>query len=66
MSTQPLDFAITTCMLFTPANRLDRYEKGVASGADGAVIDLEDAVPLAEKDSARTMVIDYFREKTRR
>ena len=46
MSTDPVDLAITTCMLFTPANRLDRYEKGVATGADGIVIDLEDAIPL--------------------
>ena len=49
MGTDPVDPAITTCMLFTPANRLDRYEKGVATGVDGIVIDLEDAVPLAEK-----------------
>ena len=65
MNTEPVDLAIITCMLFTPANRPDRYEKGVATGADGVVIDLEDAVPLSAKDSARTTVTDYFREKGR-
>ena len=65
MNAEPVDPTITTCMLFTPANRPDRYEKGMATGADGVVIDLEDAISLAEKDSARTMVVDYFREKGR-
>ena len=39
--------------LYVPANRPDLYEKGVAGSADALVIDLEDAVPVPEKDAAR-------------
>lgn len=39
--------------LFVPANRPERFVKAVASGADLAVIDLEDAVPADRKESAR-------------
>lgn len=40
--------------LFLPANRLDRLDRAVYSGADAVVVDLEDAVGEAEKGSART------------
>jgi citrate lyase beta subunit len=49
-------------MLFTPANRPDRYEKVPPTGADGIVIDLEDSVSLEEKDSARATVIQYLKQ----
>lgn len=39
--------------LFVPANRPDRYAKALESGADAVIIDLEDAVPPGEKESAR-------------
>jgi citrate lyase beta subunit len=65
MNPKPMEPTTITCMLFTPANRPDRYEKGVATGADGVVVDLEDSIPLAEKDSARATVVDYFKEKGR-
>lgn len=39
--------------LFVPGNRPERYDKAVSSGADAIVLDLEDAVPLAEKAQAR-------------
>ncbi|WP_417252613.1 HpcH/HpaI aldolase/citrate lyase family protein [Castellaniella sp.] len=42
--------------LFTPGNRPDRFEKALASGADAIVLDLEDAVPPAEKPIAREAV----------
>ncbi len=42
--------------LFVPGNRPDRYEKAARSGADAIVLDLEDAVPLAEKAAARQQV----------
>ena len=42
--------------LFVPGNRPDRVNKAVASGADAVIIDLEDAVPSAEKESARSNV----------
>jgi citrate lyase subunit beta/citryl-CoA lyase len=42
--------------LFVPGNRPDRFGKAVASGADAVILDLEDAVPPAEKIAARAHV----------
>ncbi len=42
--------------LFVPATRPERFDKAVASGADLVVLDLEDAVPPADKDRAREAV----------
>lgn len=39
--------------LFTPATRPDRFANSVKCGADVLVVDLEDAVPQAEKNAAR-------------
>jgi citrate lyase subunit beta/citryl-CoA lyase len=39
--------------LFVPGNRPDRYAKAIAAGADAVIVDLEDAVPPADKASAR-------------
>ena len=39
--------------LCVPATQPDRIAKAVATGADEVVIDLEDAVPVGEKDRAR-------------
>ena len=41
-------------MLFTPANNTRRVEKALTLGADGVILDLEDAVAAAEKPAART------------
>lgn len=43
--------------LFVPATRPDRYFKAAASGADGVIIDLEDAVAANDKDAARATLI---------
>jgi citrate lyase subunit beta/citryl-CoA lyase len=40
-------------LLFAPANHPRRVEKALASTADAAILDLEDAVPEAEKLAAR-------------
>lgn len=42
--------------LFVPGNRPDRFAKACASGADAVIIDLEDAVPPAERLAARSNV----------
>ncbi|ONF96850.1 HpcH/HpaI aldolase/citrate lyase family protein [Sphingomonas jeddahensis] len=42
--------------LFVPGNRPERFDKAVASGADVVILDLEDAVPAAEKELARDAV----------
>jgi citrate lyase subunit beta/citryl-CoA lyase len=42
--------------LFAPGNRPDRGEKALGLAADAVIIDLEDAVPIAEKESSRALV----------
>lgn len=46
--------------LFAPGNRQDRVEKALNLDADAVIIDLEDAVPIAEKESSRPMVRDVL------
>jgi citrate lyase subunit beta/citryl-CoA lyase len=48
--------AIPRSYLFVPGNRPDRFAKALASGAHAVIIDLEDAVPAAEKTAARNAV----------
>lgn len=43
-------------LLFVPGNRPERFEKAALSGADAIILDLEDAVPPAEKASAREAI----------
>ncbi|NPD17715.1 CoA ester lyase [Xinfangfangia sp. D13-10-4-6] len=45
--------ALIQAPLFVPANRPERFAKAAASGADAVILDLEDAVALDAKDSAR-------------
>src|SRR5215469_6097142 len=45
--------------LFVPGNRPDRFAKACASGADAVIIDLEDAVPGADKTAARDAVMKW-------
>jgi citrate lyase subunit beta / citryl-CoA lyase len=45
-------------MLFTPGNRSDLIEKAIRSGTDAVIVDLEDAVPLDSKVSARDALAD--------
>ena len=47
-----------TNFLFVPANRPDRIEKALSSEADLVCMDLEDSVPVAEKDSARAIALE--------
>jgi citrate lyase subunit beta/citryl-CoA lyase len=46
--------------LFVPGNRPERFAKACASGADAVIIDLEDAVPPAEKAAARDAVVEWL------
>lgn len=43
-------------MLFVPGHKPTWAEKGLATGADALILDLEDSVPPADKESARTTV----------
>lgn len=49
--------------LFVPASRPDRFAKAAASAADAVILDLEDAVAPADKDSARRNLQAGFTEK---
>lgn len=46
--------------LFVPGNRPERFDKALASGADCVIVDLEDAVPPAEKALARAAVMGWL------
>ena len=48
--------ATAASLLFVPATRLDRLAKAWGSGADGVIVDLEDAVGPEDKDRARAEV----------
>jgi citrate lyase subunit beta / citryl-CoA lyase len=43
-------------LLFVPGNRHERFQKAVASGCDGVVIDLEDSVPGDARPATRVAV----------
>jgi citrate lyase subunit beta / citryl-CoA lyase len=42
--------------LFVPGTRPERFGKALAAGAHAVIVDLEDAVAIAEKDNARAAV----------
>jgi citrate lyase subunit beta/citryl-CoA lyase len=46
--------------LFVPGHRPDRFDKACAAGADQVIIDLEDAVPPADKAKAREAVAAWL------
>jgi citrate lyase subunit beta / citryl-CoA lyase len=46
--------------LYVPGNRPDRFDKACAAGADAVILDLEDAVPAAEKAAARGAVASWL------
>jgi (S)-citramalyl-CoA lyase len=47
-------------LLFVPANRPERCAKALAAGADLVCVDLEDAVPAAERSSARQALLPWL------
>ncbi|GGI76492.1 HpcH/HpaI aldolase/citrate lyase family protein [Legionella impletisoli] len=51
------------CLLFTPANHPERFSKAHELGADGVIIDLEDAISLTDKDNARVKLINYLQNR---
>ena len=50
--------------LYVPGNQPDRFDKAAKSGADAVILDLEDAVSVAEKPRARTLVARYLEAGT--
>jgi len=54
------DLSLIRSLLFTPADRPDRFAKGPSSGADGVILDLEDGVGLPAKSAARKAALVFF------
>ena len=52
-------------LLFVPATKPERFIKAFESGADGIIIDLEDAVAESSKGSAREQLAQYLPRLTR-
>ena len=53
-------FSPAVAPLFVPATRPERIAKAANSGADAIIVDLEDAVAVADKDLARAGLADYL------
>ena len=49
--------------LYVPGHRQDMLHKASATDADALIADLEDGVPPAEKDAARSVVASWLREE---
>ena len=56
--------SLVRSLLFTPADRPDRFGKAADLGADGAVLDLEDGVGLPLKQKAREAALRFFEAPT--
>ena len=56
MSSADHTLALSSHFLFVPGTRPERFQKALASGADAVILDLEDAVPVAEKELARNAI----------
>ncbi|MFO7311679.1 MAG: CoA ester lyase [Bacillota bacterium] len=46
--------------LFSPASDTRKMEKGLASGADAVIFDLEDGVAPSQKDAARANLVEFL------
>lgn len=55
-------FAVRRSYLYVPGNRGAMLAKALGRGADALIVDLEDAVPVAEKDRARELVAAWLRD----
>ena len=47
-------------LLFVPGSRPERFDKALEAGADIVIIDLEDAVSPADKDTARAALAAWL------
>ena len=52
--------AAARTLLFVPANRPERFEKAIRSGADAVILDFEDSVSADAKIAARQAVADAW------
>ena len=61
MTNKPDDIGPFRTFLFTPGNHSRRVEKALILNADVVILDLEDAVALAEKVTTRAIVVDALK-----
>jgi len=57
------DLAAARSLLFVPADRPERFSKAAACGADGVVLDLEDAVAPHAKSAARDAALGFLADQ---
>jgi citrate lyase subunit beta/citryl-CoA lyase len=55
-----VSLTLARTLLFVPGDRPDRFGKAESSGADGIILDLEDAVSPTNKDAARAHVASWL------
>jgi (S)-citramalyl-CoA lyase len=51
--------------LYTPGTQPHRFDRAAEAGADGLIIDLEDAVPARDKDRARANAVACLSDRAR-
>lgn len=56
MSGEQTPFRLPRSLLYVPGNAPDKLAKALARGADALIVDLEDAVPVSQKEQARDAV----------
>lgn len=67
MSQLPAPVPRLRSAMFVPGHRQDFLGKAGATGADGLILDLEDSVPLAQRDQARAEIAKFIaRPESRR
>lgn len=54
-----------TALLFTPGSRPERFPKAATCGADGVILDWEDAVPVDDKDRVRADCLAWLKREGR-
>jgi citrate lyase subunit beta/citryl-CoA lyase len=62
------DFKLLRSLLYVPGNMPSMLQNIPLFNCDGVIIDLEDAVPLSEKDAARVLVkrfLETYRERNK-
>ncbi|KTC73815.1 citrate lyase beta subunit [Legionella birminghamensis] len=59
-----MDLSTSPAILFTPGNKPERFDKGLTSGADALILELEDAVAPDEKELARDNILKFLDKKT--
>lgn len=60
-----LPSAKLTALLFTPGSCPERFAKATGCGADGVILDWEDAVPVGDKDRVRSDCLAWLKREGR-